>query len=153
MKLQIKINTQEDAGFDKAWFRKISQQVFEFLNKEGNFLFNINLVNENQIQAINNKFRHKDQPTTILTFVDKDIKEKFINPENDYQSLGSIFLCPSQIRKQAKTRYKISTKELMTRMLIHGILHLLEYTHENEEKASLMEEKEDFLINQLEKFS
>jgi probable rRNA maturation factor len=53
------------------------------------------------------------------------------------EELGDIFLCQEYIRAQAH-RFHVSPKEEMIRMLVHGILHLLGYTHEKKKDADRM---------------
>lgn len=71
-----------------------------------------------EIKKINLKYRAKNKPTDVLSFV-----------VSDPDCLGEIVLCPEVLLRQSK-EYGHSYDQEMLTMLIHGILHLLGYDHE-----------------------
>lgn len=87
-------------------------------------------LSEAQMKKINNSFRKKNKATDILSFT-----------SGDPQSLGELLLCLSVLKKQAKLQKHSFERELQY-MLIHGVLHLLGYDHEE----SKSEEKLMFAI-------
>ncbi len=132
--------------FDKDWLKDTAKKVFDLLRKAGDYEFEINVVSPEQIRKLNKDFRNKDKSTTILSFVSSEIKDKFIEAPSKYRYLGEIFVCPEEIEKQAE-EIKISTKKQVTRILVHGILHLLEYGHDTNERTREMEEIENKVVN------
>jgi probable rRNA maturation factor len=71
-----------------------------------------------QMKKINFQYRKKNRPTDILSF-----------EAADPASLGELLLCPSVLKRQAKEHEHPVEAETFY-MLIHGILHLLGYDHE-----------------------
>jgi probable rRNA maturation factor len=71
-----------------------------------------------EMQRINRQFRRKNKPTDVLSFISDDPK-----------SLGELLFCTEVLKSQA-VQQKHSLFAETTYMLIHGILHLLEYDHE-----------------------
>ena len=67
--------------------------------------------------------------------------------ESHLKDLGDVVISLETAIPQAK-EHQVSLKEEMSKLLIHGILHLAGYEHENvsEEEASRMEEKEKELF-------
>lgn len=103
-------------------------------------LKNVTLVflDPEQMKQINKQFRGKSKPTDVLSFapVEKD-------------SLGEILFCLDVLIKQAKEQ-KHSLENEFLYMLIHGVLHLLDYDHERSAKeAQLMFKIQDSLFRQL----
>ena len=88
------------------------------------------LISAPKMKTMNSQFRGKDYATDVLSFAPT-------SPE----SLGELILCPSVLKKQAKQNDHSLDFEILY-MVIHGILHLLGYDHEQ----SLAEEKKMFLI-------
>jgi probable rRNA maturation factor len=152
--IKININIKNPFEFKtsfrlkKDWFKDTAKKAFNLLKKAGNYEFEINVVSPEQMRKLNGDFRNKDESTTILSFVSSETKDKFIEAPSKYKYLGEIFICPEEIEKQAK-EIKISTKIQVTRIFVHGILHLLEYGHDTDQRAREMEEKERKILRAL----
>lgn len=119
----------------------------KFLPKTSLVQLCISLISDSQIKKINQKFRKKNKPTDILSFSALD--EKIIQKNglkaaiesDDFVVLGDLVLAFETIISDAKIQQKIFENHL-THMLIHGILHLLGYDHEDSKMAEEMEELE-----------
>ncbi|MCK9393745.1 MAG: rRNA maturation RNase YbeY [Candidatus Paceibacterota bacterium] len=86
------------------------------------------IVNEEDIRKINLQYRKFNKATDVLSFGSiKDFLsvECFVLPE--------IVICTEEVEKNAKEA-NVSFKNELVRVLIHGILHLLDYDHENDEE-------------------
>ncbi|PLX26442.1 rRNA maturation RNase YbeY [Candidatus Parcubacteria bacterium] len=92
----------------------------------------VHLIGDHKMKSLNAIYRNKRQTTDVLSFA---AQEGF--PVRDTEELGDIFISVPQIIRQAR-EYKITHKEEMTRMLIHGILHLLGYDHIDKVDAKKM---------------
>lgn len=105
--------------------------------KELSILF----TDDTEICNLNNDFRGKNKATDVLSFP----LEK-----NDY--LGDIAISVQTARKQAKA-YGTSLRSEILRLLIHGILHLEGYEHENVSRATArkMQLKEKYLYGVISK--
>jgi len=95
----------------------------------------IRIVDVNEIQSLNQIYRHKDKPTNVLSFPAE------IPDEIDLALLGDIVICSSVVEKEAVDQKK-SLEAHWAHMVIHGTLHLLGYDHLNDEEAEEMESKE-----------
>lgn len=123
----IEINNLSGVGVDKIFLKKISGKIFKKEN------LSIALVKSPEIKKLNKKYRKKNKPTDILSFED----------------INEIIICPQEVKKNAK-KYGVAFKKELAKVLIHGILHLLGYDHEKSQKdAKIMEEKQDYYLNQL----
>lgn len=84
-------------------------------------------LEKKQAKSINSQFRGRDYATDVLSFDP-------IEPD----SLGELILCPEVLKTQAKDHGLTYQLELGY-MVLHGVLHLLGYDHEeSDEKASEM---------------
>ena len=61
---------------------------------------------------------------------------------------GDIYLCPDVIHNNAKD-YQSSTDKELKIVLIHSILHLIDYTDDTPESAKVMAEKQHEIYRQL----
>lgn len=95
------------------------------------------LSDDKRIRELNSEFRGKDKPTDILSF-----------PAGEEGYLGDIILALETIKKDNEDS-KLEFYEHLSHLIIHGVLHLLGYNHENEEEAEIMERKEINILNKL----
>tara|TARA_Y100001970_G_scaffold283932_1_gene400241 strand:+ start:74 stop:541 length:468 start_codon:yes stop_codon:yes gene_type:complete len=108
-----------------------------------NYYCNFILANDTFIKNLNRKFRKKNTPTDILTFVYKNnINNKTKEKHCD------IILSFETITKDAK-KNKIEFYNHLTHLLIHGMLHVNEYMHKKIKDFMIMKNKEINILNQL----
>ncbi len=95
-------------------------------------------VTSQRIRSLNKKFRGKDKPTDVLSFA------------GTYRGhLGDLVLCPQVIKKQAK-EHSLTFNQELAYMILHGILHLLGYEHEDSaKKAKIMFALQDKIFESL----
>lgn len=105
------------------------------LRKEGwpKLRADIIFVGPKRMQELNKRYRGKDKVTDVLSFRQLDTSGKFGDPN----FLGEIILCSSYLRSQAR-EYGVPYEEELTRMTIHGTLHLLNYDHMKPSDAKKM---------------
>lgn len=82
------------------------------------------LTDDSEIQELNRSFRQKDRPTDVLSFPANEKDDPFPST-----SLGDVVISVDTARRQAN-EYGVLFEEEITRLLLHGILHLLGYDHE-----------------------
>ena len=85
------------------------------------------LTNDTRIQILNRDFRKIDKPTNVLSF-----------PQEDDHYLGDIAISFNTLEREALEQGK-QFNDHFIHMLIHGVLHLKGYDHENDSEAEKME--------------
>lgn len=93
----------------------------------------ISLLPDKEMKELNRVYRGKDEPTTVLSIEEPT---SFPKPADFPNSLGEIYLAPDIIDRK---------KENIGRLAIHGLLHLLGYTHEKGSDIIEMEKLEQEL--------
>jgi len=81
-------------------------------------------VNEKESKKINKKYRKKDKPTNILSFI-------------LHENVGEIIICPAVVKREAKN-FEKTFSQFLGFLVIHGMLHL-----EGMEHSSRMERIEN----------
>ncbi len=115
--------------------------VFEQFGS-GTVEISIVLADNAFVQNLNRDYRGKDKPTNVLSFPQDPVADsKMIN-------LGDVVMAYETVMAESKIQKKPFT-EHVTHLLVHGILHLLEYDHENEEEAEEMESLEIRVLERL----
>ena len=106
-------------------------------------IFNIILVNTEEIHELNKKYRNVDRPTDVISFALED-KNTFKNPIA--RMLGDIYICIPIAYSQAENYGHSRIREICF-LATHGILHLLGYDHMEEKEEKIMFNLQEELLS------
>ncbi len=98
-----------------------------------NVVFNVIIINNEEIHKLNKKYRGIDRATDVITFALEDQKD---GPSLNVRMLGDIYISYDKVISQALEYGHSKTREICF-LAVHGLLHLLGYDHikkEDEEK-------------------
>ena len=95
----------------------------------------LKLMNESEIAELNAHYRKKNKPTNVLSFPCR------LPAPLRGAILGDIVICPAVLAQEALSQNKPPIAH-WAHIVVHGVLHLLEYDHENEQDATRMENLE-----------
>jgi probable rRNA maturation factor len=103
------------------------------------------LVDDDEMQHLNREYLGRDRPTNVLAFAMKEGANTHLHPA----VLGDVVISTETAHREALQR-GVTLDEEMALLLIHGILHLLGYDHDNApEEAAQMEAKEQEVLTHL----
>jgi len=105
----------------------------------------VRIVDEQESAQLNERYRHKQGPTNILSFP-FEIPEGLQN--TGLNLLGDLVICAPIVEKEALEQHK-TLEHHWAHMIVHGVLHLLGYDHNDDEGAELMESKEIAILKKL----
>lgn len=129
----------------KKVIKKASNHVFDeliqFKNKDYEISFL--MVNNDYIKELNANYRSKDSATNVLSFPMMDGNS--LQHEN---ILGDIVISIDKILSESLDQ-KIDTYKYLSKISIHGILHLLGYDHVLENDYMVMNQLEEKIINKI----
>ncbi len=102
----------------------------------------VRLTGDEEVRALNAKWRGKDRPTNVLSFPMADEAElsaaNVVEPE---LLLGDIILARGVCAAEAAEK-KIGVDQHAAHLVVHGTLHLLGYDHDDDADAADMEARE-----------
>lgn len=109
----------------------------EVIAKEGKISGDLNFIitSDQSLKQINIEFLEHDYFTDVISF----------NYNNGDLINGEVYISLERITENA-LNYKVSLREELLRVIIHGVLHLVGYNDSNEEERSEMRKLEDFWI-------
>ena len=111
-------------------------------SKAGDTELSVRIVDEHESQQLNETYRGASGPTNVLSFpFDADIPEPL-------PLIGDIVICAPVVAREAKQQNK-KLKAHWAHMIIHGVLHLLGYDHQNDSDAVIMETLETEIMQKL----
>jgi probable rRNA maturation factor len=105
---------------------EFARQVLDYLGISDKEL-SVMLCSDAAIQEFNRNYRAKDEPTDVLSFSQSEGDEDF-SLTAGAQLLGDIVISLETVRKNAEI-FGVSHNEEFSRLLIHGILHLIGMDH------------------------
>jgi len=149
----IKINVLSE---EKSWSKKIrNKEIFfnkickffpkkyQFINKK--IYVTLLLSNNRNIKKLNKRFRNKNKHTDILSFPFHET----INDLNEVY-LGDIIISFNYMNKPKNLNTR-KFKEKVTKIFIHGFLHLLGFDHNKKNEYKLMFNEEQRIFKSIQK--
>jgi probable rRNA maturation factor len=145
MNMPISItNRQKTWKIDLRRVRRNLKRLQKNLNCE-NAEISLLLVDDEQIREINRTYMKRDQPTNVISFAMTEGEFGYINP----QTIGDIIISVETAFRDAAAA-NIDYMDELEFLLIHGLLHLLGYNHEetstDEAEKMKARERELFLL-------
>ena len=149
----IKVNVLSE---EKSWSKKIKKKEiffnqlcryfpkkFKFVNKK--VYLTLLLSNNSNIKKLNKKFRKKNKHTDVLAF---PFQKNFRDFKEVY--LGDVIISFNYMNKP-KNITNHNFKEKVTKIFIHGFLHLLNFNHINKKEYQLMVNEEQKIFGSVKK--
>ena len=102
----------------------------------------VQVVPSSEIRRLNHKYRGKDSPTNVLSF--PTTASARLRP----RPLGDLVICPAVLRREAREQGK-SLRAHWAHLVVHGVLHLAGYDHEDDGDAKRMERREIAVLRAL----
>ena len=107
------------------------------------------LAGDDHLRELNNSYRGLDSPTDVLSFGMLDQQEKCQALEQGRDILvGDIYISLDKAREQALEVPHPFLQEVV-QLAIHGLLHLLGFSHDEPETSRVMAEQERMIFSQL----
>ena len=126
-------------AFDRALLEARARSVLQQLG-HGESELSISLVGDEEMAGLNQRFRSEAGPTDVLSF--SLLEGEHAEFHGDL--LGEVVIdVEAAARQAAEVGHGLDDE--MTRLLIHGTLHLLGYDHRRDEEARAMEAAEESL--------
>ncbi len=127
----------ENISFQISQEEKVKQLIHRII-KDNNLLaenVNIILTNDDTLLNINKTYRNKYYYTDVISFV--------YSAESHLE--GDVFISIDTVKENAVSFNKLFFNELL-RVIIHGVLHLVGYEDDTEDKKQVMHDLEDKYI-------
>jgi len=125
----------QDSSVNKGAVHTLISSLRKEFNLSISFL-SISFVNSKTLRDINKEYLNHDYETDIITF--NYSKKK-------HEIDGEILISFEEAKWNAK-KFKVTYGKELSRLVIHGILHLLNFDDNNKENKKIMKRMENKLI-------
>jgi probable rRNA maturation factor len=150
--IEILVDDKFRGEIHRGRVRKIARQVLRAEQIKPPYEVSLVFTESETVRGLNRAYRALDEPTDVLAFYmlpHKGNDSPFALPPDGITRLGEVVISYPQAVTQAKEQGHSPERELAL-LVVHGILHLLDYDHEEPREAERMREREKEL---LEKFA
>ena len=100
-------------------------------NKKNDLEVNFLLTSNSKIRLLNKRYRNKDKSTNVLAF---QMNENIYG--NNYL-IGDIAISLQKILNESK-KFKVQKYKYLSKITIHGVLHLLGFDHKSDKQYEEM---------------
>ena len=150
MREQIDIHVEQkfQVVVDEGWMRRVAQTVLKAEGVAPPYELSLVFTDSEKVRQLNRDYRGVDEPTDVLAFYmlpQKEADDSFALPPDGVARLGEVIISYPQAVEQSKEQGHSPERELAL-LIIHGILHLLGYDHEEPEEEAKMRAKERELL-------
>ncbi len=138
----IGIRNLQNKRIDTKWLKRVVASTLDMESGGREKELGIVLVDGKKMKDLNEKFRGRKMITDVLAF---PVRDNLISTKD---LLGEVIICVERAKQEARER-KHSLKEELTLLLVHGILHLLDYRDEKLGERKIMQEREKEILERL----
>lgn len=133
----------EDVPFQLANEPALSKWLKDIARAEGYTIDEINYIfcSDEYLLEINRTYLSHDYYTDIITFNNSDLPNKI---------LSDIFISIDRVKENAMDM-RVTFEEELHRVMVHGLLHLMQYDDKTKEDQEAMRRKEDTCLSLLSK--
>ncbi|HVH49296.1 MAG TPA: rRNA maturation RNase YbeY [Sphingomicrobium sp.] len=101
----------------------------------------VRLTGDDEVRALNSRWRGKDRPTNVLSFPLAGESELHVTGDGPELMLGDIVLARGVCAAEAQEK-RLPIEDHAAHLMVHGTLHLLGYDHHDDASAADMEGRE-----------
>jgi probable rRNA maturation factor len=152
MEINVLIDEPLETGLEPGWLEGITRQVLEAQGAGAEAEVSLLIATGERVKELNREYLGEDEPTDVLAFSAREEgagQPPFIHPPDGLLHLGEVIIAYPQAVIQAAEHGHPVKKELAI-LLIHGLLHLLGYDHDEPEGERRMKSREAELLSYLE---
>ncbi len=161
MEINIIVDENLEGCPQASWLQSIAEQVLVAEGADSSAELGLVIVNQSKIQELNLKYLGRDEPTDVIAFpmlpeppaapAEKE-PPSFVRPPDGVAHLGEVIVsCPQAVIQAEERRHSVE-KELAI-LIIHGILHLLGYDHEDPAPRRRMRAREAEILGGIKELS
>jgi len=148
MKVYVENRSEQDLPLSRI--EPLAEFVLVSEGIPANTELSISFVGIDEMQSLNLMYRDCDCATDVLSFEmdlpwDEDGSPEDAWTDAEQILIGDVVINPNKARENIVID-EVSFEEELWILLIHGILHLIGYEHDDDDDRILMEEKEDELF-------
>ena len=148
MALDVHITRPFRAQLDGGWVRRVAETALAAEGVGSPVELSLVIADGGTVRELNRVYLGRDEPTDVLAFPLGDEGRDFVSPPDGVLHLGEVIVCYPQAARQAQEWAQPMWRELAL-LIVHGVLHLLGYDHDQPEPALRMSARQEAILDQI----
>lgn len=146
-------NSQRKYAINEQHMHNVLETLLGLL-KYTDFDISLLLTNDQTIRTYNRDYRGKDKATDVLSFPYQDVQagRRVRRGDPEDLNLGDLIISVEYVAQQLQDgaiSSKYTLEQHLTKLIVHGICHLLGYDHIEDKDWFRMRAKEGWLLKKL----
>lgn len=144
--LSIQVDEPFGGRLDQAWLRRVVEETLATAGVSAPVELGLVVTDAETVRRLNRSYRGRDEATDVLSFaLLEDHEASFVAPPDGVLHLGEVLLSYPQAEAQAREQGHTVEWEVAL-LVVHGVLHLLGYGHEDDEGEARMQATSDLVL-------
>lgn len=136
--MNVFVANEQDLPVAEARLSDLARHALDQEEVDDDAELSVLFVGSDHIRRLNQRFAGDDYATDVLSF-------PMMEDDDDSLLLGDVVICPQVAQSNAEQLGHSIDTELET-LLVHGILHLLGYDHDNDEDKKRMDHRMEEIL-------
>ncbi len=136
--IHVFVANEQEVPVDEDRASAIARHALTEEDIEDSAELSVLFVTPEHIQHLNARFADENHATDVLAF-------PMMEDDDGNLVLGDVVVCPDVAGKYAARKGHSLTDEI-DNLVVHGILHLLGYDHQNDEEAARMRRRTEQIL-------
>lgn len=154
MKLGIQIDKNFQKYLRKEWLHRVVEHSLTTQDIGSEVELGLLITDDETVRKLNQEYRGVDEPTDVLSFALVERKpgsSPFITPPDGFLHLGEVVISyPQAVRQAEENKHRV--EEEVALLVVHGVLHLLGYEHDEPAREREMRALQERVLSKVEKW-
>jgi probable rRNA maturation factor len=149
-KIYVNIEAPYRRRLTQKWLRAAAANVLAAEGVERPAELSLTVTDDETVRRLNRQYRVIDKTTDVLSFAltENVADTTFVTPSDGMLHLGEVIVSYPTAQVQAKEHNHPIEREIVW-LLVHGILHLLGYDHQNDATEARMRQREKAIMKEI----
>jgi probable rRNA maturation factor len=148
LEVGVQVEAPWREAVDEAAVRELASRVLMSEGVAAPAEVSVVITDDETLRELNRRYLDRDEPTDVLSFAlgeestQTEVGEPFVGPPDGVSHLGEVIVSFPTAERQAREQGHGVDREI-AHLVVHGLLHLLGYDHQEPEEEQRMRSLED----------
>jgi probable rRNA maturation factor len=134
----------------QKWLREVVAATLSSQKIDRPVELSLLVTGDEEVHKLNREYRGIDATTDVISFALSENAAEFVTPPDRISRLGEVIISYPQAASQAREN-KQTIKAELAWLVVHGLLHLLGYDHQDDKSEAIMRKREDKILRGIDK--